>query len=229
MSLRELNARTRRRLRFHGWVLTLWCLAVGGITNWLLLRRLDVSTPAVRYAMSAVVMYSVGLVFGVRVWLRHFAASARDEAELREPATTAERIAFDREREDRGKVAGKSFDWGDVLGTAADLFSFDEAALLLLIPALLLLLFGLLMLTGLLPVMLVDGLAGLLAEVAVQFVFGALIARRLLRPRSQDDAFLHIVGKTWIAGLLLVLVSAVLGGCLRYLQPSAVSIGDLFR
>ncbi|MEO8155237.1 MAG: hypothetical protein ABI605_19395 [Rhizobacter sp.] len=229
MSLRELNTRARRRLRIHGWLLTLWCLLVGGFSNWLLLRKLDVTTPAVRYAMSAIVMYSLGLVVGVRVWLRHFAAAVRDDAELRAPATVGEKMAFDHEREDRNKAAGKSFDWGDILGSAADLFSFDEAAVLLLIPAVILLVVGVLMLGGLLPVMLVDGLAGLLAEVAVQFVFGALIARRLLKPRHSDDAFIHIVGKTWVAGALLVLLSAVMGWGLRHIHPGAVAFGDLFR
>jgi hypothetical protein len=222
MSLNALHLRTRRRLRWHGWVLTLWCLAVGVASSWVLLHLFDVTLPAARYAMSAVLMYALGLVFGVQVWLRHFAASVRDDPSL------AERVAPTPPVQ-RSEAAQKSFDWSDILGSAADLLSFDEAGLLLLIPALVLLLVGLLFAGGLLPVMLVDGLAGLLAEVAVQFVFGTLIARRVLRPASNDDAFLHILGKTWLIGLLLVLVSGVLGWALRAWEPGLVSIGQLLR
>lgn len=116
-----------------------------------------------------------------------------------------------------------------MLGSAADLLSFDEAGLLLLIPALLLMLLGLLIATGLLPVMLIDGLAGLLAEVAVQFAFGTLIARRVLRPKSEDEAFVHILGKTWLIGVLMVLASAALGWGLRLWDPGLVAISHLWR
>src|SRR5690349_4939005 len=96
MSLRDLNTATRRRLRWHGWLLTLWCVAVGFATSAFLLRVLHVEQPAVRYAMVAVVMYAVGLVAGTRFWLRHFAASVRAEADLGR-ADALERQAHDRE------------------------------------------------------------------------------------------------------------------------------------
>jgi len=124
---------------------------------------------------------------------------------------------------------GDGLDWGDLLGSAADLFSFDEAAWLLILPALIVLAFGALMLAGGLPVLLADGVAGMLAEIALQFVFGALIARSVLRPQAPDDAFMHIVGKTWIAGLGLVVVSTAAGWLLTQLAPQAASVGDLLR
>lgn len=222
MSLRELHPRTRRRLRWHGWLLTIWCLLIGLASSWTLLHVFDVTLPAARYAMTALLMYALGLVLGVQVWLKHFAASVRDDPTLAERGAAAEPVR-------RSEAAQKSFDWGDILGSAADLLSFDEAGLLLLIPALLLLLVGLFFATGLLPVMLVDGLAGLLAEVAVQFVFGTLIARRVLRPKSEDEAFVHILGKTWLIGVLMVLASAALGWGLREWQPGLVSITQLWR
>ena len=124
---------------------------------------------------------------------------------------------------------GDGFDWADLIGSAAEMFSFDEAAWLLIIPALIVLAFGGLMLAGALPVMLADGVAGLLAEIALQFVFGALIARRVLRPRAHDEAFMHIVGKTWFIGLALVVLSAAAGWLLTRVAPNAASIGDLLR
>jgi len=228
MSLRELNPRARRRLRLHGWLLTAWCLAVGVACNLLLLRVFDVTLPAARYAMCGVLMYALGLVLGVQVWLRRFAESVREDATLAVPATAAERAAHGERRKAAGKAAGDAFDWGDVLGSAAELLSFDEAGLLLLVPALLLLGLGVVIATGLLPWMLVDGLAGLLAEVALQFVFGTLIARRVLRP-SEDDAFLHILGKTWLVGLLMVAACAAFGWALRWVHPGLVTLPDLWR
>jgi len=235
MSLRELNARTRRRLRWHGWLLTSWCLAVGLLGSWLLLRVFGVRVPAVRYAMSAVLMYAVGLVFGTWYWLRHFAASVRDEADTFGRADGLDKMMFDAQSKQSSLASrgarriGDGLDWGDLLGSAADLFSFDEAAWLLILPALIVLAFGALMLAGGLPVLLADGVAGMLAEIALQFVFGALIARSVLRPQAPDDAFMHIVGKTWIAGLGLVVVSAAAGWLLTQLAPQAASVGDLFR
>ena len=96
-------------------------------------------------------------------------------------------------------------------------------------PALLFLLAGLLLLGGMAPVLLMDGVAGLLAEVAVQFVFGARIARRIMRPKSHDAAFMTIVAKTWLIGLVLVVASVGAGWLLHTVAPGAASLGDLFR
>jgi hydrogenase/urease accessory protein HupE len=62
MSLRDLNASTRGRLRFHGWMLTLWCVFVGVATSGFLLHVMHLRAPAARYAISGVVMYCVGLL-----------------------------------------------------------------------------------------------------------------------------------------------------------------------
>ncbi len=231
MSLRDLNSRTRSRLRFHGWVLTLWCLALGMLASWLLLHVLGLRSPAARYASSAVVMYSLGLVVGTRYWLSHFSESVREEAGALGAADATERARFDAEQMSHKPLEGsrKAFDWSDLLGGLADLCSFEELSIVLLIPALVLAAFGLLMLTGTLPMLLVDGLAALLAEMAVQFVFGALLVRGVMRPQHHDAAFMHIVGKTWAVGVLLVVVSAAAGWGLTQLAPGAASIGDLFR
>ena len=239
MSLRDLNLLTRRRLRRHAWLLTLWCLAVGFATSWVLLHAFHVRSPAVRYAVSAVFMYGLGLVVGARIWLVQFSRSVIEDAEVLGPATPGDLAAFDseqraiRDRKDRknGKDSrrGEGFDWGDLIGGALDALNFDEAAALLLIPALIFAAFGLVFASGALPVMLLDGVAGLLAEVAVQFVFGAYIARRVIRPKSHDEAWLGIVGRTWLAGIALVVASAAAGGLLMKLNPGGASLADLWR
>jgi hypothetical protein len=40
---------------------------------------------------------------------------------------------------------------------------------------------------------------------------------------------LHIVGQTWLVGLLLVLASATAGALLMWAAPGASSVADLFR
>jgi len=232
MSLRDLNVATRRRLRGHAWLLTAWCVALGFATSWVLLHVFGLRFPAARYGIAAIVMYSLGLVVGARIWLVHFSQSAQQERGVLGIAQADEVAAFDQEqrgRERGGARARKSFDWADGLGNIADWVSFDEAAALLIIPALLFLLVGALLLAGVVPVLLMDGVAGLLAEVAVQFVFGALIARRIMRPKSHDAAFMTIVAKTWLIGLVLVVASIGAGGLLAAVNPGGATLADLFR
>ena len=232
MSLRDLNVATRRRLRFHAWLLTAWCVGLGFASSWILLHVFGLRLPAPRYGIAAVVMYGLGLVVGARIWLVHFSQSVRQAPGRLSRAGPEDAVAFEAEkraRERRGEQARGSFDFADGFGYFADLLSLDEAAALLIVPALLFLLAGLLLLGGMAPVLLMEGMAGLLAEVAVQFVFGALIARRIMRPKSHDAAFMTIVAKTWLIGLVLVVASVGAGWLLHTVAPEAASLGDLFR
>lgn len=232
MSLGDLNVATRRRLRRHAWLLTAWCVALGFVTSWVLLHVFGLRQPAARYGIAAIVMYSLGLVVGARIWLVHFSRSAREEPALlgrAGPDDVAALAEEKRARDRRGERARSSFDLGDGFGFIADLLSLEEAAALLIVPALLCVLFGGLLLAGVVPTLLMDGVAGVLAEVAVQFVFGALIARRIMRPKSHDAAFMTIVGKTWLIGLLFVLASLGAGWLLATINPGGATVADLFR
>jgi hypothetical protein len=232
MSLKNLNPNTRRRLRRHAWLLTIWCVAVGFATGWLALHVLGVRQPAARYGIDAIVMYSLGLVVGARIWLVHFSQSVQTEPELLAPPAPADITALESEEaQHKRDVARPSriFDWTDLLGNFGDFLSFDEASALLIIPAIIIAVFGALLVTGVVPALFMDGVAGLLAEVAVQFVFGALIARRVIRPSAHDAAFMTIVGKTWLAGLAFFVVSVSAGLLLDAIHPGGATIADLFR
>lgn len=232
MSLRELNPPTRRRLRLHAWLLTLWCVIVGFATSWLLLHAFGLRTPAPRYGIAAIVMYSLGLVVGARIWLVQFSQMAQSKHALFGPAVPADIAAFDRdelERSQHGTRRAGRFNWGDMFGSFADGLSFDDAAGLLIVPAVIVAIAGALLVTGVVPALFLDGVTGLLAEVALQFVFGALIARRVLRPQAHDAAFLTIVGKTWLAGLLFFAASLALGWALAAINPGGATIADLLR
>ena len=132
-------------------------------------------------------------------------------------------------QERRDNAAGSALDRAGLFANFADIVSFDEAAALLIIPAVILAIVGELLLAGAMPMLLMDGVAGLLAEVAVQFVFGALIARRVILPKAHDAAFMTIVARTCLAGLALVVASAGAGWLLARLDPGGTTIADLFR
>jgi hypothetical protein len=232
LTLRDLNLETRRRLRRHAWLLTIWCVAVGFATSWLMLHAFHVRMPAPRWGIAAIVMYSLGLVVGARVWLVHFSQSVQREPALMASATPGEVAHFDDERAAKKERAARPsgrFDWTDLLGNVGDFLSFDEASALLIVPALIVAVVGALLVTGVLPALFLDGVAGLLAEVAVQFVFGALIARRVIGPRAHDAAFMTIVGRTWLAGAAFVALSMAAGWLLERLHPGGATIADLFR
>jgi hypothetical protein len=212
--------------------LTIWCVAVGFATSLLLLHAFAVRLPAARYGVVAIVMYSLGLACGARVWLVHFSQSVQREPALLAPATPGDGAELDREQADRkrrGERASGGFYWGDLLGNVGDFLSFDEASALLIVPAIIVAVVGVLLVTGVLPALVIDGVTGLLAEVAVQFVFGALIARRLIGPSSHDAAFMTIVGRTWLAGLALFIVSVAAGYLLQRINPGGATVADLFR
>ena len=226
MSLHHLTPVTQRRLRRHATVLTLWCLLVGFVTSTILLRGFGMTHPATRYGVAAAVMYGLGLVLGLRFWLLSFAQSAlADEASGRAAGVPGRPGApAPASRPERSRTESR-WDWLDVL----NVFELGEAAFLLVIPAVVVALGALLFSLVGAPLLLADGLAGILAEVAVQFVLGALIARRVLRPRDPGDALLSIVGRTWVIGLLLVLASTTFGLTLRWLYPGAVALADVWR
>lgn len=227
MSLHELTPGTQRRLRRHARVLTLWCLLVGFTASVVLLRVFDVTHPATRYGIAAVVMYGLGLVLGVRVWLLSFAHSALgDEAPARRATPARPTQAASSFAPARRPLREESkWSWFDAL----QVFEFGEAAFLLIVPAVVIALGALLFSMVGAPLLAADGLAGVLAEVAVQFVLGALIARRVLRPRDHEGALRSIVGRTWAIGLLLVLASTAFGATLRWIAPAAVTLPDLWR
>jgi hypothetical protein len=82
---------------------------------------------------------------------------------------------------------------------------------------------------GHLPLLATEMLASFLAEVVLEFVIGAVIARRVLKPRSLDDYWAVMLRKTWLAGLALVIAAGFTGWLLQTLQPDAATLFQVFR
>ena len=121
MSLRDLNAATRRRLRRHAWLLTAWCVALGFAASWILLHVFGLRLPAARYGIAAIVMYSLGLVVGARIWLVHFSQSVRRERGLLGAARPEDAPPFEQDkRAARAAASGPrdSFDWPTAAATS---------------------------------------------------------------------------------------------------------------
>ena len=167
-----------------------------------------------RYGIAAIVMYALGLVVGARIWLVHFSQSvrrgARPARHARGPRTPA---AFEQEKRDsRAPAANEARQLASTCADrprryVAEWFSLGEAAALLIVPALLFLLRRRACSSrGFVPVLLMDGVAGLLAEVAVQFVFGAADraphhAAEAARRRVHDDRRQDLADRPGARGL----------------------------
>lgn len=210
MTLGKIHPQSRGVLRLHGWLLMLWALAVGGGVNWLLREVLHLSAFSVRYALNAGAIYFVGFVVGGWYYLRWWNAQPPTHSDRPVHATPADELAYQVQEQAREKKLSwlRNFDglsdFG--LGDGCDPLSF-----LLLMVVVLLLAVGLLVFLGYLPLFLTEALGGYLAEIVLEFVIGAVLLRRVVQPRPEDDYWGFAVRKTWIYGVLFVVVAAVLG------------------
>ena len=105
----------------------------------------------------------------------------------------------------------------------------DPLSFLLAVVGILILLVALLFFAGYLPMLATDAFAGYLAEVVLEFVIGAFVMRRILKPRSLDDYWRVMIRKTWLAGLLVVVVFGSLGYALQQANPAAKTLLQALR
>ncbi len=71
------------------------------------------------------------------------------------------------------------------------------------------------------------GSEALMAEMAMQFVFGRAIGRDVPPPEPEGEAWPTIVRETWAQGLSFLVLSAAIGATLAMAHPAAVSLRDL--
>jgi hypothetical protein len=205
MALGQLAPRSRRVLRWHGWLLLAWVTLVGAATWWALRRGLGVDAKAARYALSAGSIYFFGFVVGGWAYARWWVKShSHDFAH----ATPEERLAYEREQEEARKeipsVDLPTFELGD-----------DPISALIAILVLLVFSFTLLYVVGLVPAMLTELLAGYLAEIVLEFVAGALLVRRAAQPRPLEEYWSFALRRTLLPGLLVMAVAGAIGYALQ--------------
>nr|WP_315239770.1 hypothetical protein [uncultured Albidiferax sp.] len=223
MSLSKIEPRKHGLFRLHGWLLVLWASAIGLCTSAALLHLFHVHSMAVRYAVGAGAVYFVGFVWGGWWYARWWNGRRALGDRLPAHATADEQVAYDQSVDAMRKKLGKFDGLGDFFSVGDDPLS----ALLFvigLIGAAVLLAFFL----GYLPVLTADLLAGYLAEIVLEFVIGGLLVRRILRPRQLDQYWRFIVGKTWMLGILLVVVFGAFGAAIQYVNPAAKTLLQIF-
>jgi hypothetical protein len=226
----DLSPATQDRLARDAWLLAAWWTVVGLACSWLLLEFFRLRSPILRYPATALVMYALGVVTGTRLWLVAFSRAVRLQPR-RFGAASAAPAGADRFRR-RGRFApGPDLLLvGGVIGLAVEiLVSFESGATLfwwtLLTLALALGVYALIGMERLGGV----HLAGVLAELAHQFVFGRSTERGFLPHRAHDEAWPTIVRETWGGGATFLIFSIAAGVALVFLLPDAVSLADIFR
>ncbi len=223
MSIGKIAPARRSRLRLHGWLLLLWAASVGLLTSVLLLHVFHVQSMAIRYAIGAAIVYLLGFVFTgwwYAKWMN--GQKAQKVADLPVHATLQEQLEYDQEQE----AIRKRFNWLDFLNVGG---GDDPIGLILNFIVFAALALFVLLLVPYLPMLATEALAGYLAEIVLEFVIGGFVMRHILKPKSLDDYWSFVVGKTWLAGLCLVVVSGVSGYVLQQFDPTARTLLQLIR
>ena len=231
---RGLNAATEERLVRDAWLLTAWWIVVGLACSWILLALFHLRSPALRYPVTAFVMYAIGIVAGTRLWLAAFgrAVSLQPGRFGTAPEAPAADVRFQRRRRDAGALDPVTV--VAAIGLAVDIVLwFDAGATLFWLTLVTIAVttaiwFGLGLLIGMDRLM-GDSSSVLLAELAHAFVFGRATPRGLLPRRPAGEALPVILRETWGRGLVFLIFSLVAGVTLIVLLPGAVTLADIFE
>jgi hypothetical protein len=226
IGLPALSAATKRRVTRDAWLLTAWWLVVGLACSAMLLEVVGIRSPMWRYPLTALVMYALGVVVAMRVWLALFSRAVRTAPGRYRGATDAER-----ERDLRPKrwpAVAAAFASGPVIVVLVlelmGLFDLGRAILWALLVGLAIAAF-----IGWAFSRLPAGLGSemLMAEMALQFVFGRSVGREPLPPLPHAASWPMIVRETWVQGLSFLVLSAAVGAAMVVALPGAVSLRDL--
>jgi len=226
IGLPALSPDTQRRVGRDAWLLTAWWIVVGVACSALLLEIVGIRSPLWRYPLTAIAMYAIGVVFGMRVWLALFGRAAREAPGRYRGATDEERARRPPPLARPGVVAAFVLAPAFVLFVLELLSSFDVTR-----PILLTIFIGLAVVAILawvcqrLPVGL--GSEAAMAEMAMQFVFGRSFGRDVLPPEPPGESWPMIVRETWVHGLLFLVFSTAIGAVIAVAHPDAVSLRDL--
>ncbi len=201
-----------------------WAASVGFATSALLLHAGAVHSLALRYTLGAGAVYFIGFVLGGWWYAKWWNARRGLVADMPEHASTTEALEY-QQAED---AARKKFEWFDWLGDFGSLGD-DPLSALVAVFMLLGVVVVLALLMGYLPVLATDAFASFLAEVILEFVIGAVIARRVLKPRVLDDYWGITLRKTWLVGLLMMVVCGGAGYGIQRMNPEALTLFQLFR
>jgi hypothetical protein len=225
MSLGKIDPRQRDVLRLHGWLLMAWACAVGLICSAVLLHVFRVQSMALRYAIGAGSVYFLGFVLGGWWYAKWWNAQRQQAAEMPQHASAKDQLAYQQEQEAIGKKFS-AFEWVGDLGSG---LGEDPLSAILAVFVLIGVVLVAVLLLGYLPLILTDVLAGYLAEIVLEFVIGAVLVRQVLRPRGLDGYWTFMLKKTWVWGLLMMVVFGGLGFAVQRTFPDALTLLQALR
>jgi hypothetical protein len=227
---RGLSVETQDRLLRDTWLLMAGWIVIGLACSWLLLEIFHLRSPLLRYPITALVMYGLGVVAGTRLWLAAFARAVRLQPARFAPAPVVptgdgkfRRRARAAAGIDPALVLGAIFLGIDLLlwfEGGARLFWWTVLTLTITV--------GVFALSGMARFG-NDGLPGVLAELAHQFIFGRETEVGHLPRRSLAEALPAIVRETWGSGVTFLIFSVAAAVSLYVVVPGAASLADIFR
>jgi hypothetical protein len=224
VSIASIAPVSRSLLRLHGWLLMAWIAGVGLITTSVLLHLFHIRSMALRYSLGAAAVYFLGFVVGGWCYARWWNARKKHAAkDLPLHASLEDQREYDEARKDMKK----KFSFLD--SVPFDVGGDDPLSALLSVVGLVVLVVALLFFAGYLPMLITDLLAGYLAEIVLEFVIGAVIYRRVLRPRPVDGYWAFALRNTWLAGIFMIVVFGALGYGLQQMNPAAQTLLQVFR
>lgn len=222
MSLEFIAGPDRNRLRVHGALLMLWSALVGSASSAVLLHVFQVHSMSLRYAMGAAAMYFLGFLGGARWYAAWWNKKQEGLIPRITHASPDDQKSYQELRAQRRKTFFNHLSLGpDWLNWIFQLFELLMLIALLAASAHYLLRYF--------PVVAVDTVAGYLAEVVLEFVIGASIMQKVLRPRSLEEYWPVMFKKTWITGCLLVAVAGAAGFFIHYWKPGAETVFQALR
>jgi len=224
MSLERIAVPGRNRLRLHATLLLLWSVLVGIASSAVLLHLFQVYSMAVRYAVGAAAMHFLGFLGGGWCYAAWWNQSRERAGLLATHASQEEQVSYQELRALLRKPLVNPLPNG--LKWFLEIFDYvllERVGLVLFLAyALIVTLIYLFLIY--LPVIGVETFAGYLAEVVLEFVIGASIVRKILKPRALDEYWPVMVKKTWITGCLLVAAAGATGFLIQHLHPGAETI-----
>jgi hypothetical protein len=219
MSLERIGDSDRNRLRAHGALLMIWSALVGSASSALLLHVFQVHSMALRYAVAAAAVYFLGFLGGARF----YAASWPQGQERPLPAHASPEEQETYQQEWHAQLIDpylklRPQGWLSWIGDSLTGYVF------------LFLMLGVIYFFLLyLPLLGVEVFTGYVAEVVLEFVIGASIVQKIMKPRALDKYWPVMVKKTWITGCLLVASAGAVGFLVQTLNPSAETIFQALR
>jgi len=232
MGWRGLSRTTQDRLVRDAWLLMAWWIVVGLACSWLLLEVFRLRSPALRYPLTALAMYGLGTVAGMRVWLAAFSRAAQSQPGRFGPAPEpqAGEARFHRRR--RVGSGDPSTVVSGILIAIEIAVYFESGATLFWLTLISVAVTAAFMaavgwLAGMDRLM-SDSEGVILANLAHEFVFDRATERGILPHRSPSESVPTILRETLPRGVTFLIFSVIGGVTLRLLLPGAASLADIF-